>query len=126
MSGKRPFQGMNDVMVIMAIVKGQLPEKPVSREMNKDESRYPALWTTCGRCWERDPKDRPLALDLVGTMVRVQKRPRSCGRDVMTLLLIGTSCSPIRNSSIRCAYEFHWRCCILTYRLTCPCHSIAR
>jgi len=48
----------NDVAVMMAIVNGELPEKP---EDDNKSRMFNALWELCCSCWQRNSESRPSA-----------------------------------------------------------------
>ena len=71
LTGKQPFHDMNnDALVIMAIINGELPRRPIPEEIDDGYPNDPTLWAICDRCWARSPKDRPMASDLVAFLVR--------------------------------------------------------
>ena len=56
LSGKVPFAGLKDFIVIPKVVEGELPERPEGREglWFTDD-----LWEMLNRCWATEPKSRP-------------------------------------------------------------------
>ncbi|KLO13867.1 kinase-like protein [Schizopora paradoxa] len=56
-----PFNNKhNDVLVLMAIVNGQVPEKPERPERGYDQSIFSLLWKLASSCWTRNTS-RPTA-----------------------------------------------------------------
>jgi hypothetical protein len=48
---KMPFPDKHDVAVILAVLKGERPERPLRVSDN--------LWNITELCWAQEPKDRP-------------------------------------------------------------------
>lgn len=81
---KRPYHHiLNDVQVIMAIIRGNLPHPPervLYRSANYDEIK---LWELCRRCWEVDLSERPSIQQILQQLNNIV-RPRNFPNSVQT------------------------------------------
>lgn len=51
--------------IILAISKGQLPERPSPGDRKNFSRVEGGLWEVCGNCWKKKPDMRPSMRDLV-------------------------------------------------------------
>ena len=62
LSGHVPFARYNGFIVVRKVLEGERPDKPEGAQ----ERRFPSgTWEMLGRCWERQPKDRPRLDDVL-------------------------------------------------------------
>jgi hypothetical protein len=65
-TGHAPFHELNDAAVILLIIQGHRPEKPVTEQCTQE------LWSLVNASWSHDPSQRP-------TMTAILAQLRSCG-----------------------------------------------
>jgi hypothetical protein len=74
LTGKKPFQDLTSISVIIPITDGMRPGKPnfaISRGYTDE------LWELTTACWQQDPAERPTVGDLVGRLGNAAQKWRS-------------------------------------------------
>ena len=66
-SRQRPFAGMNDYQVLLAIIQGETPSFP-PRSKNELNMIRDMLEKLCRRCWASNPAHRPTMHDIIGDL----------------------------------------------------------
>ena len=65
LSGKVPFQGCTEFVVIQRVLEGGRPERPQGSRFTDD------LWGMLERCWSPKPNDRPTVEDILENLERI-------------------------------------------------------
>ena len=66
-SRHRPFGGLSDFQVMLAVTQGEVPLFP-PRPDNEPSTIRDMFEKTCRRCWTNDPALRPAMRDIVGDL----------------------------------------------------------
>lgn len=86
MSGKIPYEDLgSEPIVILALTKGKLPEKPLS---GGDPKCFDFIWKFCVECWAKDAQRRPTAETAKTTfhnkLQELQSSATALGEDALT------------------------------------------
>ncbi|KAF9259830.1 kinase-like protein [Marasmius fiardii PR-910] len=71
-TGNVPFYGLNDFMVVVAVLEKKRPPRPESMALLND-----GMWNVMVECWDADPSKRPVAEEI---FVRVAELENGCRR----------------------------------------------
>lgn len=66
LSGKLPYQPLNEVIVMSRIINGALPA--MDMKLSTDLQRN--LWNLCRQCWKTNPGDRPEMETIVSELIQ--------------------------------------------------------
>ena len=64
-AGKVPFDNLNEHQVIIAVLSGQRPPRPVLKDAEKEIPMSDSLWVVTTTCWRQQPAERPAATHAV-------------------------------------------------------------
>lgn len=89
MTDRAPFTGERRANVILALYRGERPERPrgqaVHRGLDDD------LWNLIIRCWATEPAARPSASEIVAELTRMQQLPSLDVRDLTEEVVLDDS-----------------------------------
>lgn len=77
-TGGVPFNGTGSMPVMLAIIGGDRPPRPMDPQFTED------LWTLMQGCWDRDPDSRPAISKIVTEILTVSVRNRLIGGALAT------------------------------------------
>ncbi|KAI5121783.1 hypothetical protein M0805_009594 [Coniferiporia weirii] len=76
---QRPYAHLKaDQRVILAIIRGELPTRPVS--IGEKSSTLGMIWTICEDCWKTDPDDRVAIDEIISRLNQTRDSAPTCLR----------------------------------------------